>query len=71
MDKEKIETIGLTLEEAAGALRITPKAMSELLRSGKMPAVKLGNRGGWRIHPQAIHEYLLRGDTTGIEDEPE
>ena len=58
----KIEKIGLTAEEAAQALRVSERAVSDLLRAGKIKAVKIGNRGGWRIHPQAINDYLLKGD---------
>lgn len=64
----EIERIGLTVEEAAQALRVSERAMADLLREGKIKGVKIGNRGGWRIHPQAIHDYLLKGDP-GTPDE--
>jgi excisionase family DNA binding protein len=58
----EIEKVGLTADEAAQALRVSERAMGDLLRTGKVKAVKIGNRGGWRIHPQAINDYLLKGD---------
>lgn len=65
----EVERIGLTVEEAAQALRVSERAVADLLRTGKIKAVKLGNRGGWRIHPQAIHDYLLKGDLGEPDDE--
>ena len=58
----EIEKLGLNVEEAAKALRVSERAMADLLRASKIKAVKIGNRGGWRIHPQAINDYLLQGD---------
>ena len=58
----EIEKIGLTVEEAAQALRVSERAMADLLREGKIQGVKIGNRVGWRIHPDAIKAYLLKGD---------
>ena len=65
----EIEQIGLTVEEAAQALRVSERAVADLLRTGKIKAVKIGNRGGWRIHPQAINDYLLKGDLDEPDDE--
>lgn len=57
----EIEKIGLTTKEAAEALRVTELTVQELVRSGAIKAVKLGNRGGWRIHPDAIAVWMKAG----------
>ena len=68
MSELKIEPIGYTLAEAAQALRISERAMSALLKSGKIPAVKISNRIGWRVDPQAIRDFVLSGTSVDIED---
>lgn len=66
-----IETIGLTTKEAAEALRVTEVTVLELVRSGAIKAVKLGNRGGWRIHPDAIAAWMKAGTLDPGADDPE
>lgn len=54
-----IQYIGLTLEEAAKALRVDSRTMRTLIQAGKVKAVKAGK--GWRIHPDAIAEWMKAG----------
>ena len=56
-----IEKIGLTAEEAAEALRVSERTILDLIKSGNIKAVKIGNRAGWRIHPDAIAEWMKAG----------
>ena len=56
-----IEKIGLTTEEAAEALRVSERTILDLIKSGGIKAVKIGNRAGWRIHPDAIADWMKAG----------
>ena len=54
-----VQHIGLTLDEAAKALRVDSRTMRALIQTGKVNAVKAGK--GWRIHPDAIAEWMKAG----------
>jgi excisionase family DNA binding protein len=53
----------MTVEEAASKLKLAPKTMRDWLRTGKLPAVRLGKR--WLIREQdlgaAVETHLRRG----------
>ena len=55
---EKIEwpPIGMTLDEAAAALRVDSKTIRTLIKAGDFPARKVGV--GWRIDPDAVKRWL-------------
>jgi excisionase family DNA binding protein len=46
----------LTLEEAAAYLRVHSMTMYRLLRSSRLPGVKVGNR--WRIRRVDLETYV-------------
>lgn len=48
----------LTRDEAAAALRVTPRTVSEWIKSGKLKAVKPGRRV---LIPREEIDRLLRG----------
>ena len=48
--------IGMTLEEAADALRVDHKTLRALIKEGSFPARKVGK--GWRIDPDAVKKWL-------------
>lgn len=58
-EQTSIQYIGLTLDEAAKALRVDSRTMRTLIQAGKVKAVKAGK--GWRIHPDAIAEWMKGG----------
>ena len=66
---ESVPIIGLTMQEAADALRIDVKTMRRLIREGEIPARKVGK--GWRIHPDAITDWLKAGRDTLPDTEQE
>lgn len=49
----------LTPAEAAETLRVTPHAITRWCRSGKLKAVRAGNR--WRISPADLEEFIKKG----------
>ena len=46
----------LTFAEAAAALRVGPKTLREVIRSGALPAGKLGST--WRVRSDDLDAYL-------------
>lgn len=59
---EKVEwpPIGMTLEEAATALRVNPRTVQDMILRGDFPARKVGV--GWRIDPDAVKAWLASGN---------
>lgn len=50
----------LTLDEMAEQLNISRAQAYALVRSGDLPAIKLGGRGQWRIEIRVLDEYVCR-----------
>lgn len=59
--------IGLTVDEAAAALRTDDKTIRRLIQSGSLPARLVGR--GYRIDPDALRAWVARG-TDGRKDGP-
>lgn len=59
---EKVDwpLIGMTLDEAAAALRVERRTVQKAILDGKIPARKVGV--GWRIDPDAIKAWLASGN---------
>lgn len=49
-------TAFLTTEEVLGYLRVTPRTIYRLIRSGSLPAVRIG--GQWRFRRSDIDRWL-------------
>ncbi|PYR89766.1 MAG: AlpA family transcriptional regulator [Acidobacteria bacterium] len=48
----------LTTEEVLGYLKITPRTIYRLIRSGELPAVRIGRQ--WRFRPSDLDRWLER-----------
>ena len=48
----------LTTEEVLGYLRVTPRTIYRLIRSGELPAVRIGRQ--WRFRRTDLDEWLNR-----------
>ena len=48
----------LTLADVAETLNITMAQAKALVRSGSLPAVKIGGRGVWRVETSKLEEYI-------------
>ncbi len=60
MDDATTEGLGrfLTLADTAELLNISPKQTYALIRSGELPAIKVGTSGHWRIERSVIEAYI-------------
>ncbi len=50
----------LTLADVAETLNISASQTYALVRSGELPAIKVGGRGQWRVEASALEEYIAR-----------
>lgn len=50
----------LTLNDVANELSMSWSQAYALVRSGDLPAVKLGGRGQWRIETQTFEAWIAR-----------
>jgi excisionase family DNA binding protein len=50
----------MTLTDVAELLNITASQTYALVRSGELPAIKIGGRGQWRVEAQALEDYIAR-----------
>lgn len=48
----------LTLTDVAETLNITMAQTKALVRSGDLPAVKIGGRGIWRVEDSMLETYI-------------
>lgn len=50
----------LQLTDVADVLNISASQTYALVRSGELPAIKVGGRGQWRVETSALEEYIQR-----------
>lgn len=50
----------LTLADVAETLNISASQAYALVRSGDLPAIKVGGRGQWRVEVSALEDYISR-----------
>ena len=48
----------LTLSDVAAILNVAPAQVYTLVRSGELPAIKIGARGQWRVEAQVVEEFI-------------
>lgn len=53
-----VEPRFLTLEDVATYLSVSVPQVYALVRSGELPAVKIGGRGVWRVDRQQLEAYV-------------
>lgn len=58
-EKEAIKPIGLTVDEAAAAMRCQPKQVRKLIAEKGLPARMVGAK--WLLSPAAIDAWLASG----------
>ncbi len=56
----QVEPRFFTLEQTASYLNVSPSQVYALVRSGELPAIKLGGRGVWRVDRRQLEEYIER-----------
>nr|MDT0659195.1 helix-turn-helix domain-containing protein [Micromonospora sp. DSM 115978] len=50
----------LQLSEVAGELNVSDSQVYHMVRSGELPAIKVGGRGQWRVERAKLEEYIQR-----------
>ncbi len=50
----------LQLTDVAEILNISASQTYALVRSGELPAIKIGGRGQWRVERVALEDYISR-----------
>lgn len=50
----------ITLEEVRGVLSISGAQAYALVRSGELPAIRVGGRGQWRIEITELEAFIQR-----------
>ncbi|HEX4727554.1 MAG TPA: helix-turn-helix domain-containing protein [Jatrophihabitans sp.] len=50
----------LTLSDVAEVLNISDSQTYALVRSGQLPAIKIGGRGQWRVEREQLESYIAR-----------
>lgn len=50
----------LQLSDVAEVLNISASQTYALVRSGELPAIKIGGRGQWRVEREQLEEYIRR-----------
>jgi excisionase family DNA binding protein len=50
----------LQLSDVAEVLNISSSQTYALVRSGELPAIKIGGRGQWRVESSALEDYIQR-----------
>lgn len=50
----------LSLTDVAEILAISASQTYALVRSGELPAIKIGGKGTWRVERSALEEYIAR-----------
>ena len=55
-----IEPRFLTLEDVATYLNVSVPQVYALVRSGELPAIKIGGRGIWRVDREQLDAYVER-----------
>jgi excisionase family DNA binding protein len=72
----------LTMADVAEELSVTLSQVYHMVRSGELPAIKVGGRGQWRIERERLESYIAQkydetsawvrdNPLTGREDEGE
>jgi excisionase family DNA binding protein len=60
MSTPGVEPRFYTLEDVATILNVRVAQVYALVRSGDLPAVKLGGRGVWRVDRGQLEQYIER-----------
>jgi len=50
----------LTLADVSEVLNVSASQAYALVRSGELPAIKVGGRGQWRVESAVLEEYIAR-----------
>jgi excisionase family DNA binding protein len=57
---EAMEPRFLLMADVAEQLNVSTSQVYHMVRSGELPAIKVGGRGQWRIERSKLEEYIER-----------
>jgi excisionase family DNA binding protein len=57
----------LLLADVAAELNVSDSQVYHMVRSGELPAIKIGGRGQWRVERTKLEEYIQRKYTETAE----
>ena len=55
-----MESRFLLLSDVAALLNVSDSQVYHMVRSGELPAIKIGGRGQWRVERSRLEEYIQR-----------
>jgi excisionase family DNA binding protein len=55
-----VEPRFLLLSDVAAELNVSDSQVYHMVRSGELPAIKIGGRGQWRVERAKLEEYIQR-----------
>ncbi|MFD6666054.1 helix-turn-helix domain-containing protein [Micromonospora chalcea] len=55
-----VESRFLLLSDVAAELNVSDSQVYHMVRSGELPAIKIGGRGQWRVERSRLEEYIER-----------
>lgn len=58
--RARLEPRFLTLDDVATYLNVSVPQVYALVRSGELPAIKIGGRGVWRVDREQLEAYIER-----------
>ncbi|ROP29994.1 helix-turn-helix domain-containing protein [Couchioplanes caeruleus] len=50
----------MLLSDVAAELNVSDSQVYHMVRSGELPAIKIGGRGQWRVERAKLEEYIER-----------
>jgi len=53
-----VEARFLLLSDVAAELNVSDSQVYHMVRSGELPAIKIGGRGQWRVERTKLEEYI-------------
>lgn len=59
-DTDRVPPRFLPLAEVAEVLGVSSSQVYALVRSGELPAIKIGGRGQWRVETAELEKYIQR-----------
>ena len=60
MDNHREETVWLTTRDVAEKLGVVERTVLRWIRGGKLPALYIGGRTGYRIAEDAVDAFMLQ-----------
>jgi excisionase family DNA binding protein len=50
----------MLLSDVAAELNVSDSQVYHMVRSGELPAIKIGGRGQWRVERAKLEDYIAR-----------